>query len=59
MKCSNIQHTDVPIRGKSGRVRCSTCGDVFPCRGDKCEHLDCCDATGRAWPERYRTEETR
>lgn len=38
-KCRLREHTDVRIRGSS-RVRCTTCGDVFPCR-TACEHFDC------------------
>jgi len=38
-KCPITKHTDRPIRGSS-RVKCSTCGDVFPCR-KPCTHIDC------------------
>lgn len=43
-KCSNLEHTDVPIRG-GNRVRCTTCGDQYPC-GHKCDHIACQLARG-------------
>lgn len=39
------------IRG--GRLACSGCRDVFPCRHD-CGHVDCAAATGAPLPEGIR-----
>jgi len=56
-RCAPTKHDDKPVgrADKRGvlRVKCATCGDVFPCRG-KCEHVDCCEATGRELPEQFR-----
>lgn len=30
----------VPIYSGSPRMKCSECGDIYPCRL-RCEHLDC------------------
>lgn len=38
-KCRPGAHVDVRVRGGK-RVRCTNCGDVFPCAHD-CDHRDC------------------
>lgn len=48
-KCRPDQHVDRPMRGGK-RVKCITCGDVFPCR-TACDHADCALAAGRPMPE--------
>lgn len=55
-RCGNTAHTDVIVRSyrardgspeadtataATPRVKCTTCGDVFPCRDTECGHLDC------------------
>ena len=42
-RCGNSAHQDVVMRSRAGvpRVRCSACGDVFPCKRLDCGHLDC------------------
>lgn len=52
-KCYESKHTDrlVQTRGDAApRVKCTTCGDEFPCRSE-CGHWNCMVATGRALPE--------
>lgn len=46
-KCENSEHKDVPVRA-SKRIRCSVCGDEFPCRGE-CDHFDCEAARTGPW----------
>ncbi len=48
-RCKPNDHTDRRMRG-GRRVRCTTCGDAFPCRHD-CERVDCILATGRELPD--------
>jgi hypothetical protein len=33
------------------REKCTTCGDVFPCRKSGCQHLDCHEARGELPPD--------
>jgi hypothetical protein len=47
-KCKLGQHTDVLLRGGKS-VRCTTCGDTWPCRHE-CDHFDCRCARGEEMP---------
>jgi len=47
-KCRPGCHVDEPMRGGK-RVRCSECGDEFPCQS-ACAHLDCEAARQGPWP---------
>jgi hypothetical protein len=41
-KCRRGQHRDRVVRG-GRRLRCTECGDEFPCRHN-CDHVDCAEA---------------
>jgi hypothetical protein len=49
LRCKPGEHADRPLRGGK-RVRCTKCGDEFPCAHD-CSHADCAIAAGRALPD--------
>lgn len=34
-------HAWYPTRKKEGEEKCEFCGDMFPCKRNECEHLDC------------------
>ncbi len=55
-KCNPAEHTDKPMRRGSKHVRCTKCGDIFPCR-HACEHLDCMHARGDKLPAWARVSE--
>lgn len=51
-RCPIHQHEDIVLKRGSIRVRCKTCGDIFPCFNN-CRHLDCCVASDRPLPDGF------